>query len=155
MIIKSVRVPARSVTALCGHLLRGEENDRVEILRGSEADLRDWRADAAQRACAYAIRHFILAPKEATTRAQTMEVVVLLAQEFGFAEFAILLIEHAKPRATPDAADVHWHLCVPEVDVTSGRILSSSHDRPRQEYVARVAEARFSHALTPGGHTTS
>ena len=152
MIIKALRVAARRVPTVCGHLLRGDENDRVEILRGSEADMRDWREDAARRECAYAVRQFIISPKEAITREQALEVVGHLAEEFGFTANGVVLVEHAKPRATGDAHDVHWHLCVPEVDAVSGRVLSSSHDRPRHEYVARVAEARFGHALTPGAH---
>jgi len=152
VIIKAVRVAARRVPALCAHLLRGDENDRVTLLRGSEADMRDWRGDADRRQCAYAVRQFIIAPKQAITREQAFEVIALLAGEFGFPKEGGVVVEHAKPRATDDAHDIHWHLCVPEVDAVSGRVLSSSHDRPRHEYVARVAEARFGHTLTPGAH---
>ena len=152
MIIKGLRVPARGVGALCRHLLHGDENEQIEILRGAEADICDWQGDARAARATYAIRHFIIAPKEAITGDQAMRVGELLAAEFAFDGARAVLVEHVKPRATPAAAGIHWHLCVAEVDVISGRVLSSSHDRPRQEYVARVAEFEFGHRVTPGAH---
>ncbi len=152
MIIKGFRVAARGVKALCQHLLHGDENDRIEILHGTQADLRDWQGDSQAARVTYAIRHFIVAPKEPITREQARRVGELLAGEFEFDEARSFLVEHAKPRAAPDAFDVHWHLCVPEVDVVSGKVLSSSHDRARHEFIARIAEVEFGHQVTPGAH---
>jgi hypothetical protein len=152
MIIKAIRTPAAAVDRLCNHLFRGDENEEVVVVRGTEADVGDFARDAKAYGARFAVRHFMVAPAEATTQAQALHVVGLLAAEFCFDEEACVVVEHAKPRADPSAYDRHWHVCVREVDPVSGRVLSSSYDRVRHEYVARLAETEFGQAYTKGAH---
>ncbi len=152
MIIKAIRVSPRRVGALALHLLYGDENEAVTVLRGSQADLADFARDAGDRGRPYAVRHWIVAPETATTRDQASRVIAMLALEFGFDADACLVVEHRKPRATEAAFGTHWHICAPEVDAATGRVLSSAHDRPRHEFIARLAESEFGHPFTLGAH---
>jgi hypothetical protein len=154
VIIKSVRVGAgASQRRFRDHLFRGAENDAVAILRGTEADITDLFADARRGGARYAVRHWIIAPHEAMTRDQARHVVEMLAKEFGFNASAAVMIEHQKRRATGDAFGRHWHVAVGEFDPATGRVLSSSHDHPRHELVARRAEIAFGHQIVPGPHS--
>jgi hypothetical protein len=156
VIIKSVRVATKaSQKRFRDHLLRGAENDAVALLRGTETDIGDLFADAKRGGARYAVRHWIVAPAQTMTRDQAQCVVDMLAREFSFAPSRAVIIEHEKRRATGDAFGRHWHIAVGEVDAVTGRVLSSSHDHPRHEYVARRAEIAFGHAVVPGPHTRS
>jgi hypothetical protein len=154
VIIKSVRVGANaSQKRFRDHLLRGAENDAVALIKGTETDISDLFADARRTGHKFAIRHWIIAPHDHTTRDQALRVVELLAREFGFDARAAVIVEHTKQRALSDAFNQHWHVGVAEVDPVTGRVLSSSHDHPRHEFVARCAEIEFGHTITPGAHT--
>ena len=156
MIIKSIRVATGAgVRKLRDHLWRGDENDAVALLRGTEADVVDFHRDAKAHDATFAVRHWIVSPERETTREEAFQVVTLLAQEFGFDALRAVVVEHEKPRARPDAFSRHWHICVGELDPVTGRVLSSSHDRPRQEFIARRAEAVFGHPFTLGAHHKS
>jgi hypothetical protein len=60
-----------------------------------------------------------------------------------------VIVEHAKPRQ-PGGYEYHWHLLVPEWDPARRRVLDNKWTRPRQEKIARRAEARLGHALVTG-----
>ena len=156
MIIKSVRVSsAASQIRFRNHLFRGAENDAVTLVRGNEADISDLFADARRHGSKFAVRHWIVAPSEMTTRQQACRVVDLLAKEFGFDAKAAIIIEHTKQRAAPDAFNQHWHVSVGERNAATERVLSSSHDHLRHEFIARCAEIEFAHTILPGPHTRS
>lgn len=156
MIIKAERVSTTaSRRRLADHLFRGVENAAIEIVRGNERDLADLFRDARQHGARYSVRHWIIAPLEPTTHEQMLSVVDLLAREFDFDTSRAVIIEHKKTRATAGVFDKHWHLCVGEVDPISGRILSTSHDHARHEYVARLAEFDLGHRFQLGAHHRS
>lgn len=154
MVIKSIRIRTRSrgPEALLAHLRHGDENEHVWVLRGTDQDLRDAADDARRHARVFALRHFVIAPAEATTTAQMLVVVDDLAREFGFDAAAAFIVEHVKPRVTTDAFPGHLHVVVAEVDPVTGGVLSSTHDYARQERVAREAEHILGHRLVHGGH---
>ena len=156
MIIKSTRhATSDSQTRILNHLVRGDENDRVQVLRGTEADINDLFLDAARFKTTFAIRQFIIAPAEAMTRDQAMGVVAALGEEFRFDPQRVFIVEHQKQRAIDDAFAVHWHLIVPEVEAVTGKVLSSSNDYARQEKIARVVEHECGHRIVLGAHTKS
>lgn len=156
MIIKSQRVAtAASRKRLADHLFRGHENSAIAILRGSERDLADLFHDARHHGARYSVRHWIVAPLEPASRQQVLRVIDLLAGEFRFAPSQAIVIEHEKERATSEAFNRHWHICVGEVNPATGKVMSSSHDRLRHEYIARLAEAELGHALQLGAHHRS
>jgi hypothetical protein len=156
MIIKSTRhATGDSQTRILNHLVRGDENDRVQVLRGTEADISDMFRDAARFKTAFAIRQFIIAPAEAMTRDQALRVVHALGEEFRFNSDRVFVVEHEKQRAMEEVYPVHWHLVVPEVETVTGKVLSSSNDYARQEKIARVVEDEFGHQIILGAHTKS
>ncbi len=117
MIIKSVRVGSdASQRRFRNHLCRGAENDGVAFVCGTEADIGDLFADADVAGSRYAVRHWIVAPHEETTREQARRVVEMIAREFGYDPSRAVVIEHEKRRATGDAFGKHWHIAVGEVD---------------------------------------
>ncbi|WP_338666251.1 hypothetical protein VQH23_26500 (plasmid) [Pararoseomonas sp. SCSIO 73927] len=151
MIIKATRIKAASgAGAVAAHVLRGDANEEITVLQGSEADLHAAARDAIAAGRTYALRHYALSPGEAATRQDAEAILADLGAEFRFDPGAAMLVEHRKPRAGGRGHDTHWHALVPEVDPVSGRVLSSSWMRPRHERVARIAEARLGHALVPG-----
>ncbi|WP_422389769.1 relaxase/mobilization nuclease domain-containing protein [Bradyrhizobium septentrionale] len=137
MIIKSKRVRARgqAVHRLIAHLANGDDNDSVDLLRGSEAQLQDWRNDALRFGREYSIRHWIIAPSQELSRDQLDEVVSRLGAEFGFDPKQAVIWMHRKDRAT-DRCSQHFHVLVAEVDPLSGKVMSSSHDYARHEKIA-------------------
>lgn len=156
MIIKSLRVSTeQGARRLVRHLYVGDENDNIRNVQGTPADVADMHDDARERGKPYCIRHWIVSLAESTTERQFWQLVAELAKEFGFEPQNSVIIEHAKPRAIPDAFGVHWHVLAAEVDPVSGRVLSSSHDYARNEMIARRAELAFGHRVVPGAHTTA
>jgi hypothetical protein len=71
MIIKSSRLPARiGAKTTAQHVLRGEQNEEITLLRGSEQDLHDWVRDARKRKREFAVRHWKLSPERDITSEQ-------------------------------------------------------------------------------------
>lgn len=154
MIIKGIRLRSSSnISRTIRHLENGNENDAVDFVAGTPADIRDMHRDAVSIGSRYAVRHWIIAPHESTTRQQMKEMVEAIAKEFVFDPARAVIVEHRKRRSTADAADIHWHILVGEVDPATGRILATSYDRIRHELIARMAEFAFGHAFVPGKHT--
>lgn len=153
MIITSSRIRARSGhKAIANHVLRGKDNEKVILLRGGEHRLKAAMEDARSFGRTYGLRHFTVNPSERLSREQVAEVLQELATEFQFDPAEATVIEHQKRRADGKGHDRHWHVLVSEVDAITGRCMSSSHTYARQEKVARVAEIRFGHPVTPGRH---
>ncbi|MCO5152830.1 MULTISPECIES: relaxase/mobilization nuclease domain-containing protein [unclassified Shinella] len=154
MIIKGIRLrSSSSIGRTIRHLENGDENEAVDYVAGTAADIRDMHRDAVSIGSRYAVRHWIIAPHESTTRQQMTKIVGAIAKEFAFDPARAVIVEHQKKRSTKDAVDVHWHVLVGEVDPASGRILATSYDRIRHELIARMAEFAFGHAIVPGKHT--
>ncbi|MBY5736407.1 relaxase/mobilization nuclease domain-containing protein [Rhizobium leguminosarum] len=154
MIIKAIRFrTTSSVKRLISHLQNGDDNDNVEFLSGTATDIADMHQDALTKRSTYSIRHWIIAPHEATSRRQMREVLEMIAGEFGFDPARAVIIEHQKPRAASDAHSTHWHVLVGEIDPASGKVLRCSFDRIIHELVARWSEYKFGHRFIPGTHT--
>ncbi|CAN7634076.1 hypothetical protein LJR030_001731 [Rhizobium sp. LjRoot30] len=156
MIIKAIRFRTKSsVNRLLSHLQNGDDNHVVEYVRGTATDVADMHHDALTKRSTYSIRHWIIAPHEATSRAQMHEVLRMIAGEFDFDPERAVIIEHQKPRATPDAHFTHWHVLVGEIDPCSGKVLRCSFDRIIHELVARWSEFKFGQRFVQGAHTKS
>lgn len=157
MIVKSKRIRARGegLARTLRHLMDGEDNDAVELVSGTVADLEDARSDALRFGRQYAARHWIVSPGQRISREQLAEFVNWLASEFGFDPERAVIWAHTKARATEDGCDQHYHICVGEVDPITGGVMSSSHDWARHEKLARRAELAWGHAIVPGRHTAA
>lgn len=155
MIIKSKRVRASggALKRALAHICDGEDNERIELVRGNPADLDDARADALRFARQYCVRHWIASPAEEITREQLEDLIGRLAAEFEFDPQRVVVWEHTKDRATADGCHQHFHILAPEVDPISGSVMSSSHDHARHEKLARTVERAWGHGIVAGAHT--
>jgi hypothetical protein len=150
MIIQSARLRTNTnLPQLKAHVFAGAANDEIVLLHGDPDDLDAMQDDAAAAAKPFAIRHFKISPAEAASRSDVAVVMRDLAREFSFKLEHCVVVEHAKPRQ-PGGYGRHWHLLVPEFDPVRRRVLDSHWMRPRQEKIARKAEARLGHALVAG-----
>ncbi|MFY9289593.1 MAG: hypothetical protein WAP03_02650 [Methylorubrum rhodinum] len=154
MIIKGVRVrlAGRAASSIVSHLVRGDENDSVHVLRGHPNDVYDMVADARRAVRSFAFRHFIIAPAVETSVVDMLKTLDALAREFGFDAATAFVVEHRKCRTSGAAFAGHLHAIVGEVDPTSGRVLGSSYSYPRQEKIARLEEHRLGHPFVQGSH---
>lgn len=153
MIIKATRIRASAgAGALVRHLLAGDDNEAISIIRGTVADVGDAVKDARTFSRTYAIRHFVIAPAVQMDHAQFHHAVTMLGSEFGFDPATTLIVEHTKTRVVAGVADRHWHVVVAETDPATGRVLSSSFDRARHEKLARQIELLFGHPIIGGAH---
>lgn len=154
MIIKRKRIKARgqALKRALRHIVDGEDNDAVTLVRGNIADLEDARADAIRFGREYAVRHWSLSPDKLITDEQIAELVDRLCAEFGFDPDRAVMWRHTKSRASDSGCDQHYHLCVPEVDPITGGVVSSSHDFARHEKIARSVELAWGHRTVPGPH---
>jgi hypothetical protein len=153
MIIKRKRIKARgqALKRALDHIIDGEDNDAVALIRGNVADLLDARADAIRFGREYAVRHWSLSPEKLITDNQVAELVDRLSSEFGFEPERAVLWRHTKGRAS-GGCDEHYHLCAPEVDPVTGGVMSSSHDFARHEKISRTVELAWGHATVPCPH---
>ena len=154
MILKTSRIKTASGPhALTRHLFHGKGNEEIVCVQGSKAALAMMVDDARAAGRTYGIRHIVISPEETTSRTQALDVLYLHGAEFGYDVGDCTLIEHRKPRQDGQGFEVHWHAAIPEVK-PDGAVLDSRFMFKRNEMVARLAEARLGHHLTPGRHNT-
>lgn len=154
MILKTSRIKTASGPhALTRHLFHGKGNEEIVCVQGSKAALAMMVDDARAAGRTYGIRHLVISPEETTSRTQALDVLHLHGAEFGYDPEEATLIEHRKPRQDGQGFEVHWHAAIPEVK-PDGAVLDSRFMFKRNEMVARLAEARLGHHLTPGRHNT-
>ena len=156
MIIKGERVKtSRAMAPLIRHLLSGEENEAVTVVRGTEDDIRSAFADARALDRNFSIRHFIISPAVETSDEDAEMVLGLLGREFIFDPATAFLVKHSKPRAVVSAFGSHWHAIVPEQNAATGRTLSSKFSYLRHQKISCVAAYRLGHPMVPLAHTSA
>ena len=155
MNIKATRISTASGAGKIGaHVLNGADNEEVHVLHGSPDDMRDMVEDARDVGAQYAMRHVIISPKEAVTRAQAEKIAADWLAEFKADDRPWMLVEHKKARAD-GSFDKHWHLIVGEVSPSTGRVLDNRADFARHEKLARLAEIELGHQLVVGRHNAA
>ena len=151
MIIKSSRLPtAAGAGGTADHVLRGDKNEDIVLIRGSEKDLHDFVGYARAARKPYAIRHFKISSEEDISPEQEAEAVALLATEFRFDPERVVLVRHKKPRSKKTASEYHLHLLVPEWNPVTRRVLGTSWDRARHEKCSRMLEHSWGHGHVSG-----
>ena len=150
IIVRSRKLASENPGAFLRHVFHGKDNERIQVFKGTEADVLDMVSDARAWRRDFAYRHFIVAPKEMPAEGMFADAVAELAREFGFDPTRAVAVGHQKPRHGLDGAPYHMHLLVPEVHPATGRVLDSSWDYARHEKVCRRLEARWGHAIVPG-----
>ena len=85
MIIKRKRIKARgqALKRALRHIVDGEDNDAVTLVRGNIADLEDARADAIRFGREYAVRHWSLSPDELITDEQIEKACSIIVSAIG------------------------------------------------------------------------
>ena len=156
MIIKASRISTSSGSgAVANHVLRGPKNESIELLQGSESELRDAMKDAQAHGSKYGLRHYKISPGEATTKEDLKGIVADLGKEFGFDPATATIVWHQKPRAGGAGFDGHGHALVPEYNNETNRILDWSNSYARHEKISRMAEQKLGHAFIVGRHNAS
>lgn len=157
MIIKSFRLPvAYGAKRLCDHVLSGKDNEVILPLQGTAQDLFDMVRDARTLGHNYAIWHVVIAPapNEPATIGQLMEVYRAYVSHFGLDASRAVIRGHQKARITSRSGVPchHIHAMLPAFRCDDGgaRVVDNSHDRRRNEFLARIAEFDLGHPLLRG-----
>lgn len=145
MIVKETRIKTGSGhKALAAHVLRGEKNEAILVLEGSEYWLKDWAKEAKREGLTYGLRHIAFNPAQAMTDTELSEFADRLCEELEADKAPRTLILHQKDGKR------HGHLILPEWQ--HDHVLSSRFSYMRLEKVARLEEIRLGHPLTAGRH---
>lgn len=150
MIVKQSRIKTGGSGGIIEHVLNERDNEAVAVLRDDFEDLQAMEAVGASADRKYGIRHFIVSPDQELTPDQLDQVMAELAEEFGFGNRSVSVVEHSKNRA--DGGDApHFHILVSELD-DQNRVMDSSKMFARNEKVARKLEVMFGHDVQKGRH---
>ncbi|MCX2562230.1 hypothetical protein OQ252_12615 [Acetobacter farinalis] len=156
MIVKSARMKtsASGMSSTCRHVFHGSDNEAIEVLQGSEFDVKSELGRARAVGSKYAVRHIKISSYEDMTDEQLIELVKNYAREFKADASKTTIVKHTKQRADGKASNHHYHVYFPEV-LSNGRIMDSSFSKIREEKIARIAEIDFHHAPVIGKHNNS
>lgn len=140
---------------LARHLLRRDQNERVEILQcdGSPTNdlaeaLADFQAMTAATNGKKGLYHANIDPaaKYQMTRAQWERAADVLAEELGLSGQPRILILHQKQGRE------HVHVVWARTDLENGRLIADSHNYRAHEKASHRLEIEFGHEHTPGVH---
>ncbi|BBC79990.1 hypothetical protein Abor_003_090 [Acetobacter orientalis] len=145
MIVKETRIKTGSGhKALAAHVLRGEKNEAILVLEGSEYWLKDWVKEAKREGLTYGLRHIAFNPEPAMSDTELSEFADRICEELKADKASRTLILHQKDGKR------HGHLILPEWQ--HNHVLSSRFSYMRLEKVARLEEIRLGHSLIAGRH---
>jgi hypothetical protein len=166
VIQKSVRVPTGKTRAIANYVGSPGENEEVRWMKGSKEDILVMGQAAQLCGRVYGVRHVIMSPGEELSTAQVTKLIGEFVKEYNVpksSQDAICVVAHKKPRVQdehphphihhstgPQGYEWHYHLTCPEVSTDDGRVLDNKHTKIRDEKLARIAELRFGHEITPG-----
>lgn len=154
MIIKQTRIPVGDAGAFQAYLMRPGENEHVESLIGDLDIIEDNDLISRLQGLTYGTRHFIVSPDQRLTTAQVGNVLTAISDEFAIPDGSLqrmCVVLHQKQRADGEhGSGIHYHIAIPEYDDQTGRVLSSSFFKMRNEKVARRCELALSHDVIPG-----
>ncbi|GLH29421.1 hypothetical protein WSS15_20710 [Acetobacter pasteurianus] len=156
MIVKSARMKASSqgMSSTCRHVFYGADNEAIEVLQGSEFDVKSELGRAKSVGSKYAVRHVKISSYEDMTDEQAFELVKNYAREFKADVSKSTIVKHTKQRADGKASNHHYHVYFPEV-LANGKIMDSSFSKIREEKIARIAEIDFNHRPVIGKHNNA
>ncbi|WP_380059004.1 hypothetical protein ACFE33_15785 (plasmid) [Falsihalocynthiibacter sp. SS001] len=153
MIIKSTRIPTAHAFRIASYLTEPADNETATWHRGCRKDLLVMGEISRIAGKQYAIRHFVISPCGAMCQQDFTAVLAEICFEYGVSITSgnrSSIVEHLKPRATGSENEVHWHVAIPEFDVETGKILSSSFYKMRNEKISRICELKLGHRIVPG-----
>ena len=166
MIQKSVRVPTGKTRAIANYVGNPGENEEVKWLKGCKEDILVMGQAAQLCGRVYGVRHVIMSPGQEMTTAEVTKLIGEFVKEYNVpkcSQDAICVVAHKKPRVQDEhphphiqhakaqqGYEWHYHLTCQEVSTDDGRVLDNKHTKIRDEKLARFAELRFGHEVTPG-----
>ena len=153
MIIKSTRIPTAHSSRIAAYLAKPAENETATWIRGCPEELLLIGEISRIVGKQYSIRHFVISPNQPMTQQDFTLVFAEICHEYGVSITSgnrACIVEHVKPRQSGVGNETHWHVTFPELDVESGRILSSRFFKVRNEKIARLCELTLGHPVVPG-----
>lgn len=153
MIIKSTNITTSSKSGKIVHHLIGkvDENDSIETLWGSRADVDDAFTNSELANRKYGVKHFIISNLEEMTDEQFLQTIDALGQEFGFTRDNIkLAVIHGKDHHHGDGR--HCHFLAETINPENGRNFDFKNYQQRQELISRKMELDNGFQLNKGRH---
>lgn len=153
MIIKSTNITTSSKSGKIVHHLIGkvDENDSIETLWGSRADVDDAFTNAELSNRKFGVKHFIISNLEEMTDEQFLQTIDALGQEFGFTRDNIkLAVIHGKDHHHGDGR--HCHFLAETINPENGRNFDFKNHQQRQELISRKMELDNGFQLNKGRH---
>lgn len=154
MIIKQTRIPVGEGGNLRKYLTTAGENEAIEETAGDLINLDVSEVIATVYGRTYGTRHVIISPSERLSVEELGKVIGQFCDEFGVPESSrqrLAVVLHEKQRTDGnEGARFHYHVAIPEVDDETGRVLSSSFFKIRNEKLSRLAELTLGHDVIPG-----
>lgn len=148
MILKSSRVLAHQSSAIATYFGAAGDNERVLWLSGDAADIELMGVVARLSGKLFGVRHMVIFPEQNLTRPELSNVLNEIVREYQIPRASsaqACLVKRQKERAGVSGCDIHYHLALPELDLTSGRVLSSRFTKVRDEKLARLLELKLHH----------
>ncbi|MFT8912953.1 relaxase/mobilization nuclease domain-containing protein [Zymomonas mobilis] len=153
MIIKSTNITTSSGSSKISHHLTGkvDENDFVNVLWGSRADVDDSFTNAELSNRKYGVKNFMVSNLEEMSDEQFLQTIDSIGQEFGFTRDNIkLAVIHGKDHHHGDGR--HAHFLVETINPENGRNFDFKNYQQRQELVSRKMELDNGFQLNKGRH---
>lgn len=154
MIIKQTRIPTGQGANLRAYLTSPGENETVENLSGDLMNIGFNDMISGAMGLTYSTRHVIISPSERLELDDLAKVIEQVCDEFDVPESSrqrLAVVLHEKARTDDnEGARFHYHVAIPEVDDQTGRVLSSSFFKMRNEKLSRLAELTLGHEVVPG-----
>lgn len=154
MIIKQTRIPTGQGDNLRAYLVSPGENETVENLSGDLMNIGYNNMISGAMGLTYSTRHVIISPSARLGLEELSKVIEQVCDEFDVPESSrqrLAVVLHEKARTDEnEGARFHYHVAIPEVDDQTGRVLSSSFFKMRNEKLSRLAELTLGHDVIPG-----
>ncbi|WP_170486576.1 MULTISPECIES: hypothetical protein [unclassified Ruegeria] len=153
MIIKSTRIPTAHTSRIATYLAKPAGNEISTWIRGCPEDLLLLGEISKIAGKQYSVRHFVISPNEQMSQQDFVSVFAEICFEYGVSNTSgnrASIVQHEKPRKSGIGNETHWHVAFPELDVETGRILSSRFTKLRNEKLARLCELTLGHRVVPG-----
>lgn len=153
MIIKSTRIPTLGTKNVARYLSTRGENEKISWICGSPIGVVMMGVGSEIAGHIFSVRHIILSPEKKLTKQDLVNVIREIAHEYRISRSGrrrICIVRHQKKRAGGKGCSEHYHLCLPETDLETGRVLDSRFTRMRDEKLARILELRLRHRVVLG-----
>ena len=144
---------------LARHVLKTVENEKI-LLHGHGVsddaylamdEIKSMSLAASKRGTRRPLLHVAISPDRILSDDEWDKARILYEREYGLEGRPYFEVTHTKLRRDGTRQE-HKHFVYPSVDLLKGTVVNLSHERPRNEKVAREIESQLGMALTKGRH---